>query len=174
MLKTINGIKLIKFEPSAHTQMVYNWYYDTHYLHFFRNYPSCPSFDEIIASMAGKTFMIVYDNKIVGMVMHYNQNEFSRKTEVGILVDKAYEGNKIGPTATKVLVYYLLNTLNLYKVSVVVVSDNEAVNKTVEKFGFIKEGKFKNSVYYDGEFHDENFWSIFKGDFNKKYKPEFI
>jgi RimJ/RimL family protein N-acetyltransferase len=154
--------------------MVYTWYYDNSYANFFRNYPSCPSFDEMRAAMAGKTFMIVSDNKIVGMVMHFNQNEFARKVEIGILVDKECEGKTIGQSATKILIYYLLNTQNLYKVSAVVVAENERVNKAIEKLGFTKEGKFRNSVYYDGEFHDENFWSIFKGDFNKKYKAEFI
>lgn len=174
MLKELNGVKLIKFEPAAHTQMVYGWYYDNAYTHFFRNYPSCPSFDEIVATMSGKTFMVLAQDQIVGMVMHFNQNEFSRKVEMGCLIDKSCEGNKIGSTAAKILIYYLLNTLNLYKVSMTSVSDNDRVNKIVEKLGFSKEGHFKNSVYYDGEFHNENFWAIFKGDFNKKYKAEFI
>ncbi len=174
MLKELKGTRLVKFEPALHTGQVYSWYYDNAYTHFFRNYPNCPSIDEVVSSMSGKTFMVLHEEKIVGMVMYFNQNEFSRKVEVGVIIDKTCERKKIGTTAFKVMIYYLLNTLNLYKVSVTVVADNARLNTLLERMGFSKEGHFKNSVYYDAEFHDENFWSIFKGEFNKKYKQEFM
>jgi len=175
MLKTLNGIRLIRFEPELHSKILYHWYYSGDYPEFYRNHPVCPSLAEVANSALGKAFMIlkVDDSSIIGCIMHFAEKEFARNFEAGCLIDKTVQNNGYGITALKILLDWKFNNCNLFKVKVNVVYNNKRVVKIVEDFGMILEGVNKKEDFYDAEFHDVAVYAMFKMAFNKRYKNEF-
>jgi len=173
MLHSLNGIHLVRFEPNLHSSIVYDWYYSGDYPEFYRNYPTCPSLQEIAQSAIGKTFMIVKDGMAIGCIMHFNEKEFSRNFEVGCLVEKTFQNQQIGITALKILLNWKLNSCNLYKMKVQFLVSNKRLTKIMDSFGARSEGIFKKEVFMNGEFHDVAVYAMFKKDFNNRYKSEF-
>lgn len=175
MLKTLNGIRLIRFEPEIHSQVLYHWYYSGDYPEFFRNYPTCPSLQEIAGSASGKALMVSRetDGAILGCVMHFNEKEFSRNFEVGVLIDRQLQGCQIGITALKILLDWKFNNCNLYKAKVNCIADNNKLISIVEKFGFALEGTLKKESFFNGDFHNVAVYAMFKTKFNNSYKSDF-
>lgn len=175
MIRSLNNLHLVRFEPELHSQVLYRWYYSGDYQEFFRNYPSCPSAREIAESAIGKTFMIQYegDGRFLGCVMHFNEKEFSRNFEVGCLVDAQFQKHSVGITALKILLNWKFNYCNLYKMKVNFVSSNKRIQKILDSFGAHQEGTFKKEVFINGEFYDIAAYAMFKKDFNTRYKKEF-
>lgn len=175
MLKSLNGIRLIRFEPEIHSQQLYFWYYSGLYPEFFRNYPTCPSIQEIAGNASGKALMVSRetDGAILGCVMHFNEKEFSRNFEVGALIDQQAQGYQIGITALKILLDWKFNNCNLYKAKVNCILDNKKLISIVEKFGFSLEGTLKKESFFNAEFHDVAVYAMFKTKFNNSYKSDF-
>lgn len=173
MLKKLSDTQLVRFEPDLHATWLYHWYYSGMYPEFYREWATCPSMAELAAAAAGKSFMILNDKKqVVGLVMFFNVSENSRRAEVAVMVDKAFEAKGFGVKAFKILTYYLMNTMNLFKVRVSVMERNHRLNKIMKKVGAVQEGSLRKEAYLEGEFHNVSLWSMTKGEFNKKYKSE--
>lgn len=175
MLKSLNGIKLVRFEPGLHSQILYHWYYSGDYPEFYRNFPTCPNLQEIAAASSGKAFIITneMDGSPLGVIMHFGEQEASRNFEVGILIDLHFQRQKIAITALKILLNWKFNDCNLYKVKIKCVASNKRLAKAVENFGAQFEGVLKKDTYFDGAYHDITAYAMFKHDFNLKYKLEF-
>lgn len=174
MLKSINGIRLVRFEPELHTGCLYAWYYSAEYPEFYRQFPDCPSATQIAAGAQGKTFMVLNQRgEAVGTVMHFKEDEVARNFEVAILIDKNFERQGYAFTALKILLNWRFNYCNLYKAKINVVSENQRLCNAVETFGCTREGVPKKEAYFGGEYHNVAAYAIFKADFNKKYLHEF-
>ncbi len=173
MLKRLNGTGLVRFEPTFHTAILYGWYYSGDYPEFYRNYPNCPTADEIAASAHGKTFMIINDkNDIVGCIMYFKEDEFSRNFELAVLIDKKSEKQGFAFNALRILMNWKFNFCNLYKAIIQVVARNDRLCMAVENFGASCEGILRKQAYYDGDFRDIAVYSMFKPQFNDKYQAD--
>ena len=179
MLKKINGIRLVRFEPEYHTAKLYEWYYSGNYSEFFRDYPECPSAVELASMAKNKTFMIVKEDNdlVVGMLLCANANEASRNFEVGALVEKQSQGNGIFVSAFKILLNWKFNYCNFYKAKMKIMVRNKRLCDTLEKFGAAREGganaSFKKDSFFEGKFHDVAAYAIFKTEFNQFYSKDF-
>lgn len=173
MFKSINDIRLVQFEPQLHIVNFLEWYYSGDYSEFFRGTTQIPSVENFSKMLIGKTFMVLKEEHIIGAIMFFNMDEIARRCEVGLMIDKKFEKNGDGVKAFKVFLYWLFNSLNLYKVTVEVMSRNKRLNDILHKMGAVDDGSpAKNHLYLDGEFHNVNRWAMFKGDYNKRYKRE--
>lgn len=107
-------------------------------------------------------------DEYVGTVSLKNINYLDRNAEYAIITRKKFWGQKYAYKATKTIINYGFNTLNLNKIYLNVLSSNIRANKFYEKFGFVKEGIFKEHVYIDGKYEDLNWYYILKKHFNSK------
>ncbi len=180
MLRTLNGIRLVRFEPQAHTPFIYQWYYSTEgeYREFFRDWPRCPTLEQIaIFAQQRETFMILNpEGVIVGLFMAQIY-ETPRNFDCSFLVDKNFERQKIIFTAGKIALFWLFNSINLYKCKIKILARNSHICDSVERFGMFREGGpnavLKNEGWLDGEYQNIAVYAMFKSDFNKRYKEEF-
>lgn len=174
MLKTINGVRLVRYEPQFHAAQLYQWYYSDLYPEFYREFPSCPNSEEIASAAVGKAFMIVGpEGQNLGCIMHFQEDEFSRRFELAMLVDKQFERQGVGLAALKIFLNWKFNFCNLYKAKINVVARNRRLCNALETFGATQEGLLRKESFFDGEFHDIAAYAMFKTDFNKKYQHEF-
>ena len=103
------------------------------------------------------------NNKHIGNIK-LEPIEFNNKNAtLGILIgDKKYWGRGIGTEATKLLVNYAFNTLDLKEVNLGVISDNKAAIEVYKNAGFKIDMINKKSTRYGNKYYDGVVMSIKK------------
>jgi len=83
-------------------------------------------------------------------------NWIHRFAELGILVGAKDCWNKgYGTEATVLLMDYAFKRLNLNKVTLGVIAENEAAVRVYERIGFVKEGRITEYYLIDGRYRDK-------------------
>jgi len=80
----------------------------------------------------------------------------------------SYWNQNIATDATKMLLKYGFDELNLHKISAGIAVDNEGSWRVAEKTGFIFEGIVKHDFYVDGRYLDGKKYYYLKEDWIKK------
>ncbi|MCD6337020.1 MAG: GNAT family N-acetyltransferase [Candidatus Marinimicrobia bacterium] len=88
---------------------------------------------------------LVHPDWVSGMVTFYI-----------VLLDKAVWGKGFGSEATKLIVDYGFNMLNLNRIQLHVNAENEAAKAVYKKIGFKYEGTLRQAMYKNNKYHD--FW----------------
>lgn len=101
----------------------------------------------------------------VGSVYLRDIDTANEKAEFGIFLGD-FRGKGYGTEATKLILQYAFETLNLHRVFLRVFADNTGAIRSYEKAGFVFEGRFRDDVKISGLFRDVVFMSII----NKKEK----
>jgi len=101
------------------------------------------------------TFAIEYDGYFAGMISLIKQPDVYRKSaELGFWIGEEYWGKKIVSTATKKLIDYAVNNLDLNRIFARVFEYNKASMKVLKNNGFIEEGISIDAVYKNNQFYD--------------------
>ncbi|MCZ7646951.1 MAG: GNAT family N-acetyltransferase [Planctomycetota bacterium] len=81
--------------------------------------------------------------------------EKDRRAEFGIYIGAKEEWNKgYGTEATRLIVGYGFETLNLNRIYLHVFACNRGGIRAYEKAGFIKEGVLRQNAYFEGRYQD--------------------
>ncbi len=100
-------------------------------------------------------FGVEVDGKLVGLASLSNINWISRNCYFSIAIyDPAYWNKGIGTEATKLIVSYAFEFLNMHKILLEVYEYNERAIHVYEKIGFKVEGRLRKNHYYNGRYHD--------------------
>ena len=111
------------------------------------------------------------NDSLLGNISLMNIHDVNRTAELGIFIgDKNYHSSGYGSEAIKLILNYGFNHINLNNIMLRVYSFNIGAIKAYEKCGFKTFGIWKESHYFDGEYHDEIYMNIMKDDFNKNIK----
>jgi len=99
----------------------------------------------------------------VGNITLNDINWISRVANTGIMIGDSMSWHKgIGTEATRLLVYYAFNWLNLRKIWAGVNENHEHSIKMYEKNGFRQEGILQKELYYRGHYLNKIILSIFR------------
>ena len=176
MLKKINNIRLVRFEPEYHSAKLYEWYYSEDYQEFFRDFPDCPSAVELAKFAQGRAFIILKEKVIAGLIIYSMVNEVSRNFEVSVLVDAQFQKQSCSVDGLKIFFNWMFNACNFYKAKIKVLAENRRVCEALERFGASRDGGpyavFKKDIFFRSKFHDVAVYAVFKIDFNKLYLKE--
>ena len=100
-------------------------------------------------------FGIETDGKLIGLTSLDKINWISRNAHISIAIyDTTFWGKGIGEEATKLLLEYAFEYLNLYKINLEVYEYNERAIKLYKKIGFKEEGKLRENNLHHRERHD--------------------
>ena len=98
---------------------------------------------------------------------------YGQTASLGLIIgEPEYWGQKIGEEATGLMVKYVFNELNLYKIYAGINSANIGSWRCAEKKGFIREATFKKDSYVNGKYFDTYIYSLFKADWLKLKKEK--
>jgi diamine N-acetyltransferase len=103
----------------------------------------------------------IEDDEYVGTVSLKNINSVDRNAEYAIIIRKKYWGTGIAKDATRQIINYGFNTLNLKKIYLNVFSSNIRANKFYKNMGFKFEGTFKEHIYVNERYEDLNWYCTF-------------
>ena len=111
------------------------------------------------------------DKKSIGFGAVNDIDWYGQKGWLGLVIgEPEYWGQKIGEEATRLIIEYAFNELNLYKIYAGINSVNIGSWRCAEKNGFTRESIFKKDMYVNGKYYDTYVYSLFKEDWleNKK------
>jgi RimJ/RimL family protein N-acetyltransferase len=93
----------------------------------------------------------------------------NRSATMGIAIgDRSAWGQRHGTEATVLLVGYAFDTLNLNRVSLEVVVDNERAAHIYKRVGFKKEGVLRQSMFRDGRYRDMLLMSMLREEWQSR------
>jgi RimJ/RimL family protein N-acetyltransferase len=113
--------------------------------------------------------MIIKDNnKLIGdLGVHFFPSD-DFQAEVGITIDKQFQGLGYATEALETVITYLFLTLNKRRVIASIDPRNDKSINLVKRLGFRKEAHFKESILINGEWLDDLVFAILKSEWNEK------
>lgn len=106
---------------------------------------------------------------IIGSIGLLNIDPINRKADFYLMIgDKKYQGKGFGSQATVQILQHAFLNLNLNRVQLTVLENNEHAIKLYVKVGFKTEGIQRQSVYKNGNYIDMILMSILKDEFVNK------
>ncbi len=108
-------------------------------------------------------FAIEYDGKPVGGIgLHRQADILCKNYEIGYWLSEAYWRKGIATYAIKQMVDYGFQNLDVIRIFARIFGNNIASQKAILKADFILEGKYKKTIFKNGEFLDELIYAIRK------------
>lgn len=108
------------------------------------------------------------DDKFIGTTGLYCINWIMRTAEFRVFLgEKSYWNRGIGTEATKLMVAYGFEKLNLNNVWLGVTTANKGGGRAYEKAGFIKEGILRQVQYRNFQYYDAVRMSILRHEYEK-------
>lgn len=103
-----------------------------------------------------KRFAIVNEeSNFIGVIGLYNINWINRNCEFGIYIgEKEQWGKGYAKEAMSLIISFAFGVLNLRKIKLDVVKDNESAIKMYSKLGFSTVGVYQQERYIDNEYKD--------------------
>lgn len=117
--------------------------------------------DEVILVVAE-----INNDACLGHIGFYNINFRVRSAEFGILLGKQDQwGRGLGRALTKYFIEYGFLQLNLNRISLTVVEDNQRAVKLYESLGFVREGVLRSAQFKNGEYINLICYSLLRNEY---------
>lgn len=108
--------------------------------------------------------------KLIGRCLLFDVDQINRKATFGIDIgDKAYWDQGYGQDATKLILDYGFNLLNLHNIMLGVFSYNQRAINCYKKVGFKEIGKRRESRFVGGKWYDGVWMDILADEFKSVY-----
>ena len=102
-------------------------------------------------------------DRILGLVSLTNIDWVHRTAYFGIMIGRAENrGRGLGTFAVGAILRHAFADMNLNRVELTVLEDNEPARKLYEKAGFVQEGRFREAVFKDGRYRDLLFMAVLR------------
>lgn len=109
------------------------------------------------------------DDRLIGDVALHRIQSRDRQAGFGILIGEKGEWSKgYGTEATRLIVRYAFDVLNLNRVWLHVLENNERGQRAYEKVGFKVEGVLRQSAFRDGRYLDTVTMGILRGELTEE------
>ena len=93
-----------------------------------------------------------------------------RSAELGIVIgDKSQWGKGYGQDAIRTLLGFVFGEMNLNRVSLHVYAHHTRAINTYRRCGFVEEGRLREAVYAEGQYHDLLVMSILRREFGDQW-----
>jgi [ribosomal protein S5]-alanine N-acetyltransferase len=102
---------------------------------------------------------------LVGGIGLHDIDPQSRQARLGLFIgNKTAQGMGFGTEATRLMVTYAFDTLNLNRVSLKVYENNPRAAHVYEKVGFVREGVLRQDAYREGRYLDATVMSVLRDE----------
>lgn len=102
-----------------------------------------------------KRFMIIANKKSIGMIGLYNIHWVHRTCEIGVFIGEVHErGKGFAREACTLIEEYAKEYLNLRKITLKAVTDNDKAVSMWLALGYVKVGELKEERFIKGRYHN--------------------
>lgn len=106
-------------------------------------------------------------DKMIGAIGFHDWNKYNNRTEISYDLSKDHWGKGIMSKATKVVLQFAFETLNINRVQASTIKENINSIKLLESNNFSKDGILRKYRYHRGKYYDIEMFSILKEDFKQ-------
>ncbi len=116
-----------------------------------------------------RTFVVVYkkSGRVAGWCSIRWWYPFATSCDIGLALLKEFRGRGLGADVTGLLTELAFDQYNMHKVELFTRADNKAMIGSAEKSGFKLEGRARESLYFNGKFHDGVYMGVLRKEFRK-------
>ncbi len=122
-------------------------------------------------SMHNKSLLIFQlmdktDGQIIGWCGFHTWYHDHARAEIGYaLFDETAKGKGFVSEAMQVIIAYGFDKMKLNRIEAFIGPDNVASLKTVQKFGFVKEGHLRSHFFTKGKYEDSLVFSLLRSEY---------
>lgn len=129
-------------------------------------------FDSYMASRSNAVRCAIVDSEaeeeILGLVSLVSIDHLNQSGEFHIMIGESKnQGRGMGSFAVKEMLTHAFQNLNLQRVELTVLENNQRARHLYEKTGFVLEGTKRKAKYKNGEFVNMCIYSMLREDFDK-------
>jgi RimJ/RimL family protein N-acetyltransferase len=95
------------------------------------------------------------ENSLAGAAVLHMIDTHNRSAHIGISLRPAFRGRGLAVDTVRVLCDYGFRVRGLHRLAIETLRDNEAMIRTAEHAGFVREGVLRKAAWVTGEFVDE-------------------
>jgi len=107
------------------------------------------------------------DQALIGISVLKNINLINRSAEFALYIgDEDYQGKGLAKLATIDTLRFGFDQLNLNRIALNVLQNNEKAIGLYENLGFIQEGELRESIFKNGKIQNEYIFALLKSEFN--------
>lgn len=107
--------------------------------------------------------IVAEENEILGLISLTSVDYMNQSAELHIMIgNNENQGKGIGTFAVNEMLKHAFNNLNLHRIELTVLEENERAIHLYEKVGFVKEGVKRRARYKKGKFVNVILYSILK------------
>jgi RimJ/RimL family protein N-acetyltransferase len=99
-------------------------------------------------------FVIEVDGEVIGQCQLQKLDYYRGLCDLGISLGRLYWGQGFGQDAVRILLRYAFRYLNMRKVCLEVLADDERAVGAYRKAGFVEEGRLRQQAWFEGAYAD--------------------
>lgn len=126
-------------------------------------------FDEIQRLQGNQNVRLgifLHDGTVIGDIALQNLDRVNRNCDMGCGIQKiAMRSKGYGAQAVKLMLAYGFTQLGMERITANTLDVNIGAQKSLEKCGFILEGRSRKAVYFLGAMHDKLHYAILKEEY---------
>lgn len=101
----------------------------------------------------------------VGQIAYFLVDSKNHFAEIEYCIGRTYQGRGFATEATKAIIKYGFEKINLNKVQICCRPSNTKSNKVIEKCGFVYEGELREYFWREDHYEGRKFYSILRSEF---------
>ncbi len=118
-----------------------------------------------------RRFIVEGEGQRAGLVELVEIDHVHRRAEFQIIIAPEYQGRGLATHATRLAMEYGFKVLNLYKLYLIVDTENKKAVRIYTQLGFQTEGELKDEFFVNGEYRSVLRMCLFQHDYLGKHPP---
>lgn len=102
----------------------------------------------------------------IGMVNYHNADLRQRSADIGYFIHPAHHRRGIATEAVGALLGYCFGPLGLHRLAAFIDPENVASCRLVERFGFRREGRLRETIFLGGAWRDDCVYGLLEGEWS--------
>ena len=157
-------------------EYIYKWFSDMEFLKYYDYFPPVPLnikevdkiFNDYEKSNKSKVFAVRIDNTTIGVAGFDDIIEENKVATLFIgLGNESVRKKGFGSEAMKLLLEYGFENLNFHRIQLNVLEFNDSAIALYQKFGFKKEGTYREFVLRDGKRYNLLLYGLLRNEWNE-------
>ncbi|MCT8138237.1 GNAT family N-acetyltransferase [Anaerobacillus sp. CMMVII] len=107
------------------------------------------------------------NGETIGMFRFHKLNLWHKKAEMGVVIREDYQKKGVMSELLSTILPFGFHNLGLNRIVGDIFAENQGSEKLLHKFGFQKEGQFRQTDFDGSRFHDTVVFSLLKDEFIK-------
>ena len=115
------------------------------------------------------------NDNFIGLISLTGIDYLNQSAELHIMIcDGKNQGKGAGTFAVNAMLDHAFNNMNLHRIELSVLENNERAQHLYEKVGFVREGMLRKAYYKNGEFVNAFIYAILRDEFLKNNFSELV